>query len=67
MTPREQEIRVTFYSDDETARLIKDHMEVAAMALTVPTKETASALFTIGAEAVVNAAHRERKREEAAA
>jgi len=56
---RDREIRVTFRSDDETAERIQDYMEIAVTALTMPTRETASALFSIGAEAVVNAARRE--------
>lgn len=56
----EQKILVTFYSDHETARLVANQMEIAATALVTPTKDTASELFRIGAEAVVIAAQIER-------
>jgi hypothetical protein len=50
-----------FRADRDTAMRIKDAVNVTIAALTAPTKENASALFNLGAEAVVFAAQAERE------
>ncbi len=58
---RDQEIRMTFRSDDATAAVIKDAMEKAAVAMYAPTTESAGALFELAAERVCVAARLERE------
>lgn len=59
---RDQEIRVTFRSTDADALLIKDAMEKAALAMSHPTTENASALFELGCKSVAIAAQLEREK-----
>lgn len=53
---------VTFRADRETAEKIRDAMQTAVDALVSPTKDNASKLFTLGAEAVATAAQLEREK-----
>jgi len=59
---RNQEIRVTFRSDDADADAIKDAMEKAVLAMCEPTEENTSALFHLAAERILVSSRKERER-----
>jgi len=53
----EQKLVVTFYADRETALAFMEYLRIAAEAFAAPrSSDAASALFTLGDEAVVRAA-----------
>lgn len=63
MSAQTYEIRGSFTAEPEQAARFKETLEAAAAVFFAPTEENASALFTLGAEAVVAVAQEARASE----